>query len=95
MNSWLKEIDHAKTEAEVVSTARDYVALWSPPELSEFPDDCRVIRIENQADIARWREKLTAGIAKARARAANAERLDELVKFVDRAHQRIGEIKGL
>ena len=38
MQSWLKEIDRARTEAEVVATTRDYLALWSPTELARFPE---------------------------------------------------------
>ena len=93
MNSWLKELDRAQTEAEVVATTRDYVSLWAPPELRPLPEDCRQIRIDTQADIARWRDKLAEGYARARV-GDNSERLHDLVSLVARASERLGEIRA-
>jgi hypothetical protein len=92
MQSWLRELDRASTEAEVVATTRDYVALWSPTELSQFPEDCRQIRIDTQADIARWRDKLAETYARARMGEA-PPRLQDLVTLVARADERLGEIR--
>lgn len=92
MQSWLRELDRASTEAEVVATTRDYVALWSPTELSHFPEDCRRIRIDTQADIARWRDKLAEGYARTRTGDGSA-RLQDLVTLVARASERLGEIR--
>ena len=92
MQSWLKEIDRALTEAEVVATTRDYLALWSPTELARFPVECRQIRIDTQADIARWRETLAAGYERAR-EADGSERRQDLVTLVARASERLGEIR--
>ena len=92
MNAWLKEIDGAKTAAEVVTTTRDYVSLWSPPELADFPADCRQIHIETQADIPRISAKLAAALARARERSQNAERLDDLVSYLARASERLREL---
>ncbi|MDQ3024953.1 MAG: hypothetical protein M3R58_00400 [Pseudomonadota bacterium] len=96
MNSWLKELDRARTEAEVVATTRDYVSLWAPPELKPLPEDCRQIRIDTQADIARWRDKLADGYARARIgdNSENSERLHDLVSLVARASERLGEIRA-
>jgi hypothetical protein len=93
MNSWLKELDRARTEAEVVATTRDYVSLWAPPELARLPEDCRQIRIDTQADIARWRDKLAEGYARGRAGESD-ERLQDLVSLVARASERLGEIRA-
>lgn len=92
MQSWLRELDRASTEAEVVATTRDYLALWSPTELALFPEDCRQIRIDTQADIARWRDRLADGYARARGGDVPA-RLQDLVTLVARANERLGEIR--
>lgn len=94
MNTWLKEIERATTEAQVVASARDYVSLYSPPELAPLPEDCRQIRIEDEADIPRWREKLSRGFEAACHDAPNAERLQELVSYLSRAAERLGEIRS-
>lgn len=93
MKTWLKEIERATTAAEVVASARDYVSLYSPVELAPLPEDCRQIRIEEQADIPRWREKLVRGYEAARRDAPNAERLQALVSYLSRADERLGEIR--
>ena len=92
MNAWLKEIERATTEAQVVASARDYVSLYSPPELAPLPEDCRQIRIDGHGDIPRWREKLARGYESARDNAPNAERLQDLVNYFSRATERLGEI---
>lgn len=92
MQSWIREIERAQTEAEVVATTRDYVSLWSPSELAQFPEDCRQIRIDTQADIARWRDKLADGYARSRV-PDGSERLQDLVSLVARANERLGEIR--
>ena len=93
MDSWIRELDRARTEAEVVATTRDYVSLWAPPELAHLPEDCRQIRIDTQADIARWRDKLVDGYARTR-EADGSPRLDDLVSLVARASERLGEIRA-
>ena len=90
MQSWIREIERARTEAEVVATARDYVSLWSPAELREFPEDCRVIRIETHADIPRLRDKLLHGLARTQ---EHPPRVQDLVSFVSRASDRLGELR--
>jgi hypothetical protein len=90
MQSWIREIERARTEAEVVATARDYVSLWSPAELREFPEDCRVIRIETHADIPRLRDRLLHGFARTH---EHPPRVQDLVSFVSRASDRLGELR--
>jgi hypothetical protein len=90
MQAWLQDIAHATSQAEVVANARDYVCLWAPREL---PDDCRELRIDGEADIPRWSERLASGTA-AMAGRPGAERLRELVAYLARASERLGELRG-
>ena len=92
MNAWFKELDRAKTEAELVATTRDYVSLYSPPELAKLPEDCREIRIETEADIPRWKEKLVDGYSRVRAR-ADSPHLQNLVTYMSLASERLGTLR--
>ena len=92
MKSWLEEIDRATTEAEVLATARDYCSLFSPRELESFPEDCRVIRIESRDDIPRWRKKLESHIGNVRDRLEDPEKVNDLVRCLERAHERLGSL---
>jgi hypothetical protein len=90
MKAWLRDIERARSGAEVVASARDYVSLWSPREL---PEGCREIRIEDEADIARLRERLASGSPEPLAPRPCADRLHELVAYLTRASERLGELR--
>jgi hypothetical protein len=93
MNPWIKDIDRATTEAEIVEGARDYCALVHPRELAPLPMECREIRIEAGDDIPRLRQRLSDGVAKVRDPDADTEKLRELVHYLSRASERLGELE--
>ncbi len=94
MNAWFKEVDRATTEAELVSHARDYCALMHPRDLAPLPVECREIHIETDSDIPRLREKLAKGYADIRSHASEVEKLGELVSYLAKVSERLGEIRG-
>jgi hypothetical protein len=93
MNAWLKEIDLATTEAEIVASARDYCSLMHPRDLEPLPKEYREIHIENDADIPRLRERLAKGYAGLRAHASEIEKLRDLLDYLSRATERLGELR--
>lgn len=50
--NWLGLILASSSEDEVAATARDYLATWSPEEISRLPRDCRPWRIRDGDDVA-------------------------------------------
>jgi hypothetical protein len=93
MNAWFKEIDRATTEAELVANARDYCSLMHPRDLAPLPQECREIRIENDSDIPRLRERLAEGYAGIRSHASEVEKLRDLLSYLAKASERLGEIR--
>jgi hypothetical protein len=93
MNAWFKEIERATTEAELVSNARDYCALMHPRDLAPLPMECREIRIESDSDIPRLREQLAQGYAGVRSHASEIEKLRDLVSYLAKVNERLGEIR--
>jgi len=93
MNSWFKEIDRATTEAQVVASARDFLSLLHPRELEPLPKDCRQISIESVTDIDRWSGKLARECAAVHERSPEVEKLRDVVNYLSRARERIGEIR--
>lgn len=91
MKTWLRDIERATSQAEVVAGARDYMSLWSPREL---PEGCREIAIEDETDIVRWRERLAQGGGAAAGGASSPERYRDLVTYLARASERLGELRG-
>ena len=53
MDCWHREIARSRTEAEVVRTAVDFMALWSPRELAPVTLGWRPVKIENAEDLER------------------------------------------
>lgn len=91
MESWFKEIERARTEAEVVASARDFCSLLHPRELDGLPEECRCLRIEAGTDIPRLRERVTQGVAHARPD-IGSDRLRDLLDYLARASERLGEL---
>ena len=92
MNSWLRAIDSATTEAEIVSQTRDFLSLVHPRDLQPLPEECRDLRVESNDDIRRVKERLARGCAALRTHPDEADRVQALLSYVARASDRIGEI---
>ena len=93
MESWLRDIDGARNEAEVVRHARDFCSLVHPRDLAPLPEDLRSVHIEKGADIVATREQLARGYAQARAHPAEVEKLRELMTVLAHAAERITELR--
>ena len=94
MNAWFKEIDRATTEAELVSNARDYCSLVHPRDLAPLQVECREMVIESDSDIPRLREKLAKGYAGVHNHAGEVGRLRDLVSYLAKVSERLGEIRS-
>lgn len=49
---WHRQVDNAETAVEVVAIARDYLASWSPQEISLLPQSIRPSRMRDEEDVA-------------------------------------------
>jgi hypothetical protein len=94
MDSWFKDLERAKTEAEIVAGARDYCSLLNPRELDALPKECREIHIEEGVDIPRLRAQLSDVYSRVRDREGETEGLRHLVDYLSRASERLGELRG-
>jgi hypothetical protein len=83
MSCWHDEIDRSLTEADVVRSARDYLALWAPSELTPLTLGWRELTIGGSADILRVKRWLT-----------ETPQLHELAGYFWHAAARIEQIRG-
>lgn len=93
MESWLKDIEGARNEAEVVRHTRDYCSLLHPRDLAPLPTGYRELSIESGADIAVAREKLARGYAEARVHASEVHHLRSLMAVLASAAERLAELQ--
>jgi hypothetical protein len=92
MNAWLRALERANTKDELVAQARDFCALLHPRDLAALPEDVRQIRIDVPDDIPRLRTRLAACGQFARDRAFDAEKVGDLLDYIERADARLGQI---
>ncbi len=93
MDCWHREIERAGTEAEVVGTASDFLALWSPQELAPLTMGWREVQIESVTDIERMKRWLVEDLGGGVSIAPGASQLRELGDYLWHAAERIGEIR--
>ncbi len=93
MKAWLEALERARSGTEILEDARDYCSLLSPRDLALLPEECRRIRLDAAADIPRVTRTLCASVARLEERSAEAHRLHELLQFLSRAEQRLGELR--
>lgn len=94
MTTWHGQIDTAKSVSEVVSTARDFLATWSPEELGRLPVQCRPGRIRDESDIAELHACLVDEYRVTRASGPDLTMLQVLTSFMASASVRIAELGG-
>lgn len=89
-SSWQERLDAARTPQDVVSTTRDFVALFTPYELYALPEDCRPpanVHEDEIADLAYLlvqRESTIDGEA--------AELMHKLARFFSHAATRLSQL---
>jgi hypothetical protein len=93
MNSWLRDIDRATTEAEILAHTQDFLSLVHPRDLAVLPEDMRTIRIERETDIPVLRERLARGCASVQAHETEVARVQEMVSYLSKAEDRLGQIR--
>ena len=94
MDCWQNEIRRAKSEAEVVSMAADYLTLWAEVELQPLSQGWRDFTIENAADVERVKRWLVESVNSSQSLAPNAAELRELASYFWHAAARIGELRN-
>lgn len=94
MDCWEQDLEKARTEAEVLRSATDYLQLWAPRELDPMNLGLVELRIESPADIERVRRCLKAGPAMPEMTTRQAAHLKQLASFLGEAAQRVTELRS-
>ena len=89
MDCWHREIERSRTEAEVVGSAADFMALWSPRELAPVTKGWRPVTIKSSDDLERVKKWVIEDCSCAPAAAP----LRELGDYLWHASARIREIR--
>jgi hypothetical protein len=93
MDCWEQDLEKARTEADVLQSATDYLQLWAPRELDPMNLGLVELRIESPDDIERVRRSLKAGQAVHATTSRQAAHLKQLASFLGNAAQRVTELR--
>ena len=95
MLDWRRHLARAPTEHEIVNLTREYVATWSPEEISRLPADCRPGRIVDGEDISQWAYDLARAHTSLRYDDEQDALLMRMLAFMSEASVRLAEVKAL
>ena len=87
---WQGRLNEASTPDDVVHVARDFLARWSPAELSALPAECMPGKIVDDEDIGRYALMLVQGSCAGDRLADGA--LQRMASFFTRASLRLAQI---
>jgi hypothetical protein len=88
--TWADRLDEARSESEVVSLARDFVARFGPDELARLPERCRPSRIVDAEDIAEY--AMTLVRCELEAQGSDRGVLTRMATFFSAASSRLSEV---
>jgi hypothetical protein len=90
VDSWLRDIESARSAAEVLRHARDFCSLMHPRDLEGLPG-ARELSIDSDADISAARERLSRSFAAVRE--GEAQRARDLLRLLTHAADRLAELR--
>ena len=93
MLSWFQKIDAAQSPIEVVAITRDYLASWTPEELSRLPEPCRPGRVKDEQDIDHLHVRLVEEYGRNRLEGDALSALQRITGFIVRASVRIAHLQ--
>lgn len=92
MLSWFRQIDRARSAAEVLAIARDYIATWTPEELARLPAECRPGRIRDETDLEELHSVLVDEYRRSRLGIDELAALQRLTSFMVRSSVRLAQL---
>ena len=92
LDIWLYTVNAAQSEKEVVAAARDYIATWTPLEISRLPADCRPERILDAESISDYAYRLSRAHLEFQGALTDRLLLERLMGFFGHAAARISSL---
>jgi hypothetical protein len=89
---WLYLLNTAESEMQVVGVARDFVATWSPLEISRLPASSRPGRLADEGDVSDLAYRLTRAHLTYTGSVTDWLLLERMMNFFVQANTRIGEL---
>jgi len=92
MVTWYRLLDNAKNSLEVVAIARDYLATWTPDEISRLPPAVRPGKLRDESDVEDLHSRLVDEYRDTAATGAALDALQRITTFMVRSTLRLAEL---
>ena len=89
---WLYLLNTSESDTQAVAVARDFVATWSPLEISRLPASCRPGRLADANDVSDLAYRLTNAHLRYTGSVTDWLLLERMMNFFVQANARIGEL---
>lgn len=89
---WRLSVDASQSERDLVDAVRDYLATWTPDEVSQLPAPCRPGRITSGEDIADMAFRLQQFHIQFDGSAAERQMLERLMGLFLHASSRFAQL---
>jgi len=94
MPSWIRQLDDARSAAQVVAITRDYFAMWTPEEIAQLPEGCRPPHFRDAIDIEELHRTAAGEYRKARSGRGDLTQLQQLTGMTARASMRLAQLRA-
>jgi hypothetical protein len=91
---WLYSLDAAESEKDVLAAARDYLAMWTPLEISRIPEECRPGKIVASDDIGDIAFRISQAHLASSGPIADRLLLERMMSFFVHANARIAQLRN-
>lgn len=91
---WLSLLLASSSEEEVLSTARDYLATWSPQEIFRLPKECRPGRMRDGEAVSTIAFQITRAHCLGRPNVGDERYLEKMMVFFSHAATRIAQLQA-
>jgi hypothetical protein len=95
MFPWHHMIDEATSLDMVLVLSRDYLACWSPEDLSLIPERARPRSVKGIDDLAFWHQRLVDSYRSGSAKSRECEHVRSMLHFFASALQKASELQGV
>ena len=92
MVTWYRLLDSAKSSLEVVAITRDYLATWTPEEISLLPHNVRPGKLRDESDVEELHSLLVGAYRDSTATGPQLNALQRITSFMVRATIRLSEL---
>jgi hypothetical protein len=90
---WLFTLNAASSEKDVLAAVRDYLATWTPLEISRIPEDCRPGKIACAEDVGDFAFRLSQAHLSFNGPITDRLLLDRLMSFFVHANARVAQLR--